>query len=229
MSDGVHLLLAEDDETLGYLLSEYLALNGFSVVWAKNGEDAWNEYVRKPFSIAILDIMMPLKDGFTLLTEIKEDNHHFPVLLLTSKSLKVDKLKGFRYGADDYILKPVDEEELVARINVVLRRIGGTQAKPSTLYQIGAYIFNCKNQTLSINEELIQLSARESDLLKEFCEHKNTLVERRKILKRYWGNNDFFARKSMDVFIYKIRNYLSKDETIKIVNVHGKGYILQVD
>lgn len=141
----------------------------------------------------------------------------------------MDKLKGFRYGADDYILKPVDEEELVARINVVLRRIGRTQATPNTLYQIGAYTFNCKNQTLSINEEVIQLSARESDLLKEFCEHKNTLVERRKILKRYWGNNDFFARKSMDVFIYKIRNYLSKDETIKIVNVHGKGYILQED
>jgi DNA-binding response OmpR family regulator len=223
-----HILLAEDDETLGYLLKEYLILNNFLVTWAKNGEEAWKEYSSKSFSIAVLDVMMPLKDGFTLLREIKSDDNHFPVLLLTSKSLKVDKLKGFKYGADDYILKPVDEEELVARINAVLRRQdreSGNQLK-LTDYQMGGYVFNFNNQTLCFDEQVIQLSARESELLKVFCDNPNVLIERNQILKKYWGNTDFFSRKSMDVFIYKLRNYLSKDSSIKITNVHGKGYIM---
>ena len=222
------LLLAEDDEALGYLLKEYLQLNDFEVTLCKNGEDAISNYIKKYFSIAVVDVMMPVKDGFTLLEEIKSNDPLFPVLLLTSKSLKVDKLKGFKAGADDYIVKPVDEEELVARIHAVLRRCGKSVMPDTNQFAIGKYIFDFSNRTLLFGSEVRSLSSKEAELLRELCINAGKVVERMGILKKIWGTNDYFTRKSMDVFIYKLRNYLKKDLRVKILNIHGKGFVLKI-
>ncbi|MFO0447695.1 MAG: response regulator transcription factor [Pseudomonadota bacterium] len=222
----INLLLAEDDETLGYLLKEYLMMHGFNVDWTTNGEEAWKQFVLNSYDIALLDVMMPFKDGFSLLSDIKTKDVNFPVILLTAKGLKIDKLKGFKFGADDYIVKPVDEEEMVARINAILRRTGKYVSVPAAVFTIGKYQFDYETQKLSYENETIYLSQREAQLLREFCLNKNKLIERYSMLKQFWGRNDYFARKSMDVFIYKLRNYLSQDENIEIKNIHGKGYVM---
>lgn len=223
------LLLAEDDETLGYLLQEYLQLNDFEVTWAKNGKEALDQFKLLDFAIAIVDVMMPVKNGFALLVDMKTLNAEFPVLLLTSKSLKVDKLKGFRAGADDYILKPVDEDELIARIHAVLRRSGKVNTSDISSFTIGSYQFDFSNQLLHFGDEVVQLSHREAELLRELCINRGRVVDRSKVLKQLWGRNDYFARKSMDVFIYKLRIHLKKDELVRIINIHGKGYLLKVE
>lgn len=228
MRNPVNILLAEDDESLGYLLKEYLTINDFSVNWCVDGKKAMEAYNNHPFDIAILDIMMPEKDGLTLLKEIKSSSPNFPVILLTAKSLKTDKLHGFKAGADDYMTKPMDEEELVARIKAVLRRNQNHGIKTNSIIQIGKYEFDFANQTLRQNEIIINLSQKESQLLKEFCLNLGNVVERKNILKNLWGKNDFFTRKSMDVFIHKLRKYLKDDPSIQIVNIHGKGYLLRI-
>ncbi len=232
MGKSYNILLAEDDENLGYILSEYLRLNGLNVHLAKNGADALKAFNDQMFDLGIFDVMMPVMDGFTLAKHVKEASSSFPIIFLTAKGLKVDVLKGFKLGADDYITKPVNEEELMARVHAVLRRAGGTtlsEDTEQTKFKIGRYDFDYQNQTLQIDDEKIVLTTREANILRLLCINMGQLLERKPVLHRYWGNSDYFSRKSMDVFIYKLRKYLSKDTSVSIINVHGKGFILEVD
>jgi DNA-binding response OmpR family regulator len=221
------ILLVEDDETLGYLLREYLQMNSFDVVWTRDGQQAWQSFSESCFDLALVDVMLPAIDGITLLGKIKSADPDFPAILLTAKSLKIDKLKGFHSGADDYIVKPVDEEELVARIKAVLRRSAKPLATTHGIFTIGRYCFQYDTRCLKFEKEEKVLSCREADLLKELCLHREKLVESSTLLKNLWGKNDYFNKKSMDVFMHKLRVYLRHDPEIKIVTVHNKGYILK--
>lgn len=221
------LLLIEDDGSLGYILREYLQMHEFHVEWVKDGEEGLKSFQREPFDLCILDVMMPKKDGFTVAQEIKTQNPMMPIIFLTAKSLKIDKLKGFKMGADDYIVKPVDEEELIARIQAVLRRSGLLQAPKQESYQIGLFHFNAKNQELDGPEETIHLTQKESKILEMLAANPNELVDRDAILKLLWGDSTYFNRRSMDVFISKLRKYLASDSSVSIDNVHGKGFILK--
>ncbi len=225
------ILLAEDDETLGFLLTEFLLSRNFEVHWAKDGVEALRMFNEDRYDLCLLDVMMPALDGLTVAELLRNRRPDLPVIFLTAKSLHTDVVKGFRAGADDYIIKPVNEEELVARIHAVLKRTGAevTAAGPGnhTVYQIGDYIFNGEKRYLQFENDRMDLTEMESRLLKTLCEKKGHLVSREVVLEKIWGRQDFLARKSMDVFISRLRKYLSKDERIRIVNVHGSGFVLE--
>jgi DNA-binding response OmpR family regulator len=225
MTNHPKLLLVEDDSTLGYILKEYLEMKNFQVIWAKNGLEGLKFHQEQHIDLCIVDVMMPEMDGFTMAEKMRENGSEVPLLFLTAKSLKVDVLKGFSLGADDYIIKPVEEEELVARINAILRRAEGPNQKQE-IFTIGAYDFDSKNQKLTFAEEEKYLTEREAQLLRLLCLNKGNLLSRQYVLKNIWGKSDYFNRRSMDVFISKLRKYLSKDERIQITNVHGSGFIL---
>lgn len=220
------LLLVEDDSTLGYILKEYLEMFEFKVTWAKNGLEGLKYFKDQHFDCCIIDVMMPEMDGFTLAGKIKELDKSASLLFLTAKSLKVDVLKGFSLGADDYIIKPVEEEELVARIRAILRRSEPAFVTQQETFDIGEYQFDSRNQKLSFNGEDKYLTERETQLLRLLCLNKGNLLSRQYVLKNIWGKSDYFNRRSMDVFISKLRKYLSKDNRIQITNVHGSGFIL---
>jgi DNA-binding response OmpR family regulator len=221
------ILLVEDDSSLGYILKEYLEMHKFDIDLAKDGEEGLRFFNRINYDLCILDVMLPKKDGFTLAQEIKQLNEKIPIIFLTSKALKIDKLKGFKLGADDYITKPVDEEELIARIEAVMRRNSTTQSiNESVVFHIGKYTFDYNNQFLILENKKQIITAKEADMLKLLCEHQGKILDRKNALKRIWGESDFFTRRSMDVFISRLRKYLSDDPAIEIKNVHGKGYIL---
>lgn len=226
------LLLVEDDSSFGYIMKEYLEMNSFEVEWVKDGEEASKRISQKLFDLIILDVMLPKKDGFTLASEIKSIYPEMPVLFLTAKSLKVDKLKGYKVGCDDYITKPPDEELLVARIKAILNRAKFSKTLASeSLYQLGLYTFNSANQLLTYQNDLnkIKLTPRETQVLKMLCDNMNQVVNRRKMLIEVWGSNDEFNRKSMDVFIFKLRKHLARDKRISISNFHSRGFMLQCD
>jgi len=219
------LLLVEDDSTLGYILKEYLEMKNFSVTWAKNGLEGLAKFREEQVDLCIVDVMMPEMDGFTMAERIRQQGSDVPLLFLTAKSLKVDVLKGFSLGADDYIIKPVEEEELVARINAILRR-AEHPSEQQEIFEVGDYAFDSKNQKLSYDGADKYLTEREAQLLRLLCLNKGNLLSRQYVLKNIWGKSDYFNRRSMDVFISKLRKYLSKDERIQITNVHGSGFIL---
>lgn len=221
------ILLVEDDQSLGYILKEYLQMNDYEVAWQQDGEAGLNAFKASQFDICILDVMIPKIDGFELANEIKKINKTVPVVFLTAKSLKIDKLKGFKTGCDDYITKPVDEEELIARIGAILRRSNPEPLSVSDNYKIGTYTFCTSKQQLKRNDNVEQLTEKESKILTMLCSEKGQLVERDRILKALWGESDYFKRRSMDVFIYKLRKHLSDDPSIKISNIHSKGFILE--
>ena len=221
------ILLVEDNETLGYVLKEYLEWKGFELAWAKDGAAGLQYFERYPVDLCLLDIMMPEKDGFSLAADIRAQAPDTPLIFLTARALKVDVLKGFGLGADDYIVKPVDEEELTARIQAVLRRTSEPGEETSTFFQIGAYRFDPSNQKLHYGEGVQLLTEREAQLLSLLCQRKEQLLSRSKVLKTLWNQNDYFTRRSMDVFISRLRKYLSKDPDIEIKNVYGSGFILK--
>jgi len=225
------IILVEDDESLGYLLSEYLAMNNFEVSWAKDGLSCLNILESDTFDLAILDIMLPDVDGFDLAKKIKNNHPSLPFIFLTARSLKIDVLKGFSVGAVDYLKKPIDEEELVVRINSLLSRLQTSQAQETEMdiLEIGAYKFNPKNQELVFNNKITSLTKKENELLLYLIKHKNILCTHRDILVSIWGKNDYFNKKSLNVFITHLRKYLNKDTNIKIVNVHNQGFIFKVD
>jgi len=221
------ILLVEDDDTLGFLLKEYLEMNDFRVNWAKNGADGLREFNYNEPNICLFDVMMPAIDGFTLAELIRGRNQQIPILFLTAKSMKEDVLLGFKIGADDYIKKPVNEEELLARIRAVLKRTKMVASvSPKESYKIGKYQFNAQNFRLYLGDDFRQLTEREADLLKMLVAKKGELVSRDYVLETLWGKADYFNRKSMDVFISRLRKYLSADEKIKIQNIHGSGFVL---
>ncbi len=228
MEANPRILLVEDDKNLGYILSEYLGMKGFEVTWVKDGGEALASLRENLFSLCILDVMLPLMDGFSVAESIAESIVKVPYIFLTAKNLKVDKLKGFKLGCDDYIVKPVDEEELVARIHAVLKRTTYTlQSETNEAIQVGQSTFHFHTQILQIGNTDHKLTTKESEVLLLLINHRNTLLDRETALKKIWGSNDYFNRRSMDVIISRLRKHLSTDEHIRITNIHGKGYMLQ--
>jgi len=224
--DEYKLLLVEDDASLGYLLTEYLKMKNFSVIWVKNGKDALSILSEQPFDLCILDVMMPDMDGFKLAENIKQKNITIPFLFLTARSLKIDLLKGYSLGAIDYIRKPIDEEELVVRLNSLLSILKNTDKNEEEIQKIGNYTYSPSTYELKIYDDKRQLTARESELLLYLWKHKNNICRHKDILNTLWGKNDYFNRKSLNVFITRLRKYLSKDNSIKIENIHNQGFIL---
>lgn len=225
-----NLLLVEDDNTLGYILKEYLVMNDFNVMLARDGAEGLKIFTENQVHLCILDIMMPKIDGFELSKKIKETNQQVPFIFLTAKSLKVDKLKGFKIGADDYLVKPIDEEELLARINVILRRTYEHNKPNASNYEkeIADFSFNPANKTLYIKDKTYTLTEKETALLKLLIDYQNRLLNRDVALKNIWQKNDYFNRRSMDVHISKLRKFLSQSERASIINIHGRGYMLEV-
>lgn len=223
------ILLVEDDETLGYILKEYLEMNEYEVLWAKDGSKGLNIFQQQRIDLCLLDIMMPEKDGFELAREIKTLDTLQPIIFLTAKSLKIDKLKGFHLGADDYINKPVDEEELLARIKAVLRRSKKTDiGYTEEVFNFGYSSFIPAQRKLQVQAQTHTVTEKEARLLIALLQNKDRLLDRNHTLKDIWGKNDYFNRRSMDVHISHLRKLLKADPFIEIANVHGKGFILKV-
>jgi two-component system, OmpR family, response regulator len=227
MEQKVKLLLAEDDENLGLLLKEYLVAKGYDASLFPDGEAAFKGFTKEHYDICILDIMMPKKDGFTLAREIRMINADIPVIFLTAKNLKDDVIEGFKLGADDYITKPFSMEELIFRIEAILRRtVPESQNLGQQIYKMGRYTFDSRKQILSNDEEVVKLTTKESDLLKLLCQNANKILERNFALKSIWIDDNYFNARSMDVYITKLRKHLKDEPTVEIINVHGKGYKL---
>ncbi|PIB29844.1 two-component system response regulator [Maribacter sp. 4G9] len=231
MAEKKRILLVEDDDAVGYLLTEYLNMKGFDVSWAKHGKDALVKLDQTKYELAVLDVMMPEMDGFTLAERINENFSELPFIFLTAKSLKVDVLKGFYLGAVDYLKKPIDEEELVIRIENLLSRLEKpvNTGKAVEVFTIGKYEFNSLNQELMVEGQKIKLTVKESELLKYLVDKRNQLCPHKDILIKIWGKNDYFNKKSLNVFITRLRKFLERDGNIKIENVHSKGYILRYE
>jgi len=230
MSEEItRILLAEDDENLGSLLREYLQAKSYDTHWLADGEKAYNSFKKNKYEICILDIMMPVKDGFTLAREIRIIDREVPIIFLTAKSMKDDVLEGFSIGADDYITKPFSMEELLFRIEAILRRTRGKgyQTK-QTEFEIGNYSFDANKQILTLGEVTQKLTTKENELLKLLCANVNNVLERNFALKTIWVDDNYFNARSMDVYITKLRKFLKEDPSIEIMNIHGKGYKLIV-
>jgi len=227
MNSKTKILLVEDDTNLGFLLTEYLEDNGFEVKCCPNGELGFNCWNKEQFNFCILDVMLPKMDGFSLAKSIREQNKTVPIILLTAKSMKEDKIFGFNLGIDDYITKPFDEEELLCRIKAVLSRSTNSIKNESLeIYQIGLYKFDKQNQALFFNENKRRLTKKETEVLELLCQSKNKITKRDDILFNIWGDNNYFAGRSLDVFITKLRKYLKDDFKIKIEGIPTVGYIL---
>ena len=226
MEEKQSILLCEDDENLGMLLREYLQAKGYRAELCADGEAGYKAFLKGKFDICVLDVMMPVKDGFTLAQEIRAVNTEIPIIFLTAKALKEDILEGFKIGADDYITKPFSMEELVFRIEAVLRRVCGKKSKENTQYKIGCFQFDTQKQLLSINGEQTKLTTKESELLGLLCAHANEILQRDFALKTIWIDDNYFNARSMDVYITKLRKHLKADPSIEIINIHGKGYKL---
>ena len=230
-TEPTKILLAEDDANLGALLTEYLEAKGYSVKLARNGKEGYDLFCKQEYDLCLLDVMMPLKDGFTLAKEIRLTNKQVPIIFLTAKSMKEDAIEGFNAGADDYITKPFSMEELLLRIQAVLRRSMKVQAAESEQveFTIGQYHFNTDKQTLRIDDSEIKLTTKEVQLLRLLVLNKNQVVDRAFTLKTIWHDDNYFNSRSMDVYITKLRKYLKQDPKVEIVNVHGKGFKLLVN
>jgi len=222
-----NLLLAEDDNNLGILLRNYLDVKNYKTTLCVNGKIALEEFPRVSYDLCILDIMMPEMDGLTLAKEMRKINPGIPVIFLTAKNQKEDVIEGFITGADDYITKPFSMEELLYRIEAILRRVSEPVVhKKEESYIIGEYSFDALKQLLSFRNQTVKLTTKESELLELLCRHRNEILERNFALKAIWIDDNYFNARSMDVYITKLRKYLKKDPTIKILNIHGKGYKL---
>ena len=233
MSDNkkIHILLAEDDNNLGFVVKDNLKSNGYEVTLCLNGEEALKAFANGTFDICLLDVMMPKKDGFAVAETIRELNATIPIIFLTAKAMQTDKVKGFTLGADDYITKPFDFQELILRINAVLKRsqlIADKEEESVLFYKIGKYHFDIKYQVLTTTNFEQKLTKKETRILTFLCENMNDIASREQLLKNIWGNDDYFSGRSMDVFISKIRKYLSADTNIQITNIHGVGFKLEV-
>jgi two-component system OmpR family response regulator len=222
------VLLAEDDESLGLLLKDFLQAKGYETELCRDGKKAFDAYSKKAFDLCIFDVMMPEKDGFTLAREVRMVSKNVPIIFLTAKSMKEDIIEGFNQGADDYISKPFNTEELLVRIQAVLRRVqpkdDGTEE-----FQIGMYRFNSKNQTLDFKGGHSKLTTKEAELLKLLCLNQTDVLDRNFALKAIWHNDSYFSSRSMDVYITKLRKYLKDDPKVQIINIHGKGFKLYVE
>ncbi|WP_461533352.1 response regulator transcription factor [Sinomicrobium sp.] len=224
------ILLVEDDPNFGIVLKDYLALNNFDVVLAKNGMEGFEKFRKENFDLCILDVMMPYKDGFTLAKEIREKNKHVPIIFLTAKTMKEDVLKGYKAGADDYLNKPFDSEVLLFKIKAILqRKVNSSPDNNQFEFQIGKFHLNSKLRFLTFEkEEPIKLSPKENELLRLLALHENDLMPRELALTKIWRDDNYFTSRSMDVYIAKLRKYLKRDEEVEILNIHGEGFRLVI-
>ena len=223
------ILLAEDDLNLGSLLVDYLEAEGFIIKLCRDGEIALKIFQDHSFDLCLLDVMMPKLDGFSLAKSIRIKDKKIPIIFITAKSLKEDKLKGYGLGADDYITKPFDEEELLWKIKAVIRRIKVNIKENNTeIISIGNFTFDYTNQSLTIQGKSKRITEKESEILNYLSSHRNNLIKREELLKDLWGEDDYFIGRSLDVFITKIRKYLKEDSTLSIENVFGVGFIFNV-
>ncbi len=221
------ILLVEDDTNLGFLLLEFLETNGFDVKLYRDGVSALKGFSSSIFDFCILDVMMPLMDGFTLAEKIREKNKKVPIIFLTARSMKEDKLKGFSIGIDDYVTKPFDEDELLFRIQSILRRVNPEQSnKKKLIYKLGKISFNVQNQELTIENKSKRLTSKESKILAILAKSKNNIVSRDDIMTEVWGETDYFIGRSLDVFISKLRRHLQAEPKIKIETIPTVGVIL---
>lgn len=227
------ILLVEDDPNLGLLLQDYLQLKGkFEVVLCADGEEGLRAFSKQPFDLCILDVMMPKKDGFTLGKEIRKVNEHIPIIFATAKAMMEDKASAYDLGGDDYITKPFRIEELLLRINALLKRVSkdtASQEPVQTQFEIGKYTFDYTSQIIHFNGQQQKLSTKEAALLQLLCLKKNSVLTREEALLSIWHDDNYFNGRSMDVFLSKLRKYLKEDPRVEILNVHGKGYKLLVN
>ena len=227
MEEKGRIFLCEDDENLGMLLREYLQVKEFIVDLFPDGDAGAKNFSKEKYDLCILDVMMPKKDGFTLAREIRTINSEIPIIFLTAKTMKEDILEGFKLGADDYIQKPFSMEELLMRVEAILRRVSTKKPVRESIYVIGKFTFDPQKQLLTSGKsDQLKLTTKESDLLNLLCENVNQVLERNYALKKIWGVVDYFNARSMDVYITKLRKLLKDEPDIEIMNIHGKGYKL---
>jgi len=226
MSDKIKILLAEDDDNLGLLLNSFIKAKGFEVDLARNGKEALEKYNNGNYQFLILDVMMPELDGFSVAKEVRNIDKKVPILFLTAKTMKEDKLEGFSIGADDYLTKPFSMEELVARIEAILKRSEVNNSPLQTEYQVGKFTFDPEKRTISLDGKEERLTTKENHLLKLLSKNKNEVLDRQAALRAIWGDDNYFNGRSMDVYIAKLRKILRQDESIEIMNIHGRGFKL---
>lgn len=227
-TNELKVLLAEDDKNLGAVLKAYLEAKGYQTTLCINGKEAFDIFNKKKIDFCIVDVMMPVKDGFTLAQEIRKLDKHIPILFLTAKSLQEDKIRGFEIGGDDYLTKPFSMEELLMRMKAILRRVyegEGTDDK-STIYKIGKLTFDHNRQLLTSSAGESKLTSKEAELLRLLCENANDVLDRSVALNRIWQDDSYFNARSMDVYITKLRKYLKEDPAVELLNVHGIGFKL---
>ena len=229
ISKNKQILLVEDDVNFGTVLRDYLQMNGYKVVLARNGLEGFEKFKKNEFDVCILDVMMPYKDGFTLAKEIRSKDKSIPVVFLTAKSMKDDVLKGYKIGADDYLTKPFDADILLKKLEVLIQRTQKSvqKSKPKSRIVIGDFIFNPRLRTLAYkNNTPTNLSPKENQLLLMLVETQNDLLPRNKALNEIWNDDNYFTSRSMDVYIAKLRKYLRDDASVEIANIHGEGFRL---
>jgi len=229
MDNKIKILLLEDDPNLGTILQEHLLMNQYEVTLCVDGEKGLIAWKGAVYDLCLVDIMMPKLDGFSFVEKIRESDSETPIIFLTARSLKEDRIKGFQIGCDDYITKPFSIEELLLRIEAILKRTGKKKIETVDQFQIGKYAFDVKRQTLTLKKESKKLTTREADLLLLLCQNMNQIVSRETALREIWNDDSYFAGRSMDVFVSKLRKYLIDDPSVEIVSLHGKGFRLVVD
>ncbi len=226
MEKKMRVILSEDDENLGSLLREYLIAKGYDTDLYPDGEAAYKGFQKNQYDLCIFDVMMPKKDGFSLAKDVRMINSEIPIIFLTAKNMKEDVIEGFRIGADDYMTKPFSMEELIFRIEAILRRTMGEADNTQVVFKLGRFTFDARKQTLSDANDSTKLTTKESELLRLLCVNANKVLERNYALKTIWVDDNYFNARSMDVYITKLRKHLKDEEGIEIINIHGKGYKL---
>jgi two-component system, OmpR family, response regulator VicR len=223
------ILYVEDDEALSFVTRDNLEMYGFDITWSPNGLEGWRAFNREEFDLCILDVMLPESDGFDLARKIRKVNSDVPIIFLTARTLKEDRIQGLKIGADDYMTKPFSIEELQLKIGIFLQRSKktGTADEPPMVFQMGKYALDLPNQLLVCGQEERELTLREAELLGFFARHRNKVLEREDILDAVWKNSDFFISRSLDVFVSRLRKYLKEDPSVTIENVHGIGFKLK--
>jgi len=224
------ILLVEDDRNLGFVIQDTLKMKGYAVHLCQDGKEGLLQFNKEKYDLCLLDVMMPKKDGFSLAEDIRKINTEIPIVFLTAKGMTEDKIRGFQVGADDYITKPFSHDELILRIQAILKRTKTTphSEESGNTFTIGQYTLDHRNFELSTNDDRRKLTRKEADILKLMCEHQGRVLERELIANMVWGDDSYFVGRSMDVFITKLRKYLKDDPSISITNVHGVGFKLEV-
>lgn len=226
MTTKKKILVAEDDTNLGVLLQDALESKNYDVMLKRDGEEALSEFKNNKYDLCVLDVMMPKKDGYTLAKDIRKLNSKVPIIFLTAKNLKEDTIEGLKLGADDYMTKPFNVDELALRMENIFKRLPKAEVGDKSQFRIGKYDFDSSRRILKIGKEEIKLTTKESELLKLMAVFANQILEREVALNEVWGNNSYFAGRSMDVYIAKLRKYLKEDPNIEIQNIHGTGFKL---